>query len=122
MKDKRINWISKQYSRFDLALTKISRPLAVVNTIANLSVAIVVGIYVFGFTFTVGFLTILGLGYVFHKSGFFMQTTKENFDQQFKELWEPQTKLLAAWISKYNRMTKEELDQEIQRLLKELRL
>lgn len=117
-----VNWFSKQYSRFDLALTKVSRPLAVVNTIANLSVAIVVGIYVFGLTFSIGLLFILGLGYVFHKSGFFMQTTKENFDQQFKELWEPQTKLLAAWISEYNRMTKEELEQEIQRLLKELRL
>ena len=118
----RVSWVSKQFSRFDLALVKVSRPLAVVNTVANLTVAIVVGLFVFGLTFTVGFLLILGLGYVLHKSGFFMQTTKENFDQQSKGLWEPQIRLMSAWISLYDRMTPEDLAEEIERLMRELRL
>lgn len=118
----KVNWLSKQYSRFDLALTKVSRPLGVVNTVANLSVAIVLGFFIFGATFIIGSLVILGLGYVLHKSGFLMQTTKDNFDQQSKELWEPQIRLLAAWNSHYDRMTTEELEREIKRLVKELRL
>lgn len=118
----KVKWISRQYSRFDLALTKISRPLIAVNTISNLSVALVVGVWLFGALFLFGFLGILGLGYGLHKSGFFMETMNELFDQQSKELWERQQRYLAATFAKYSRLEDKDLEQELETAKRELNI
>lgn len=123
MIDKRINWISKQYSRFDLALIKVGRPLVVLNTISNVSAALVLA----GAPFLAGVLFIgsvaLGIvGYAFHRSGFFMQTINETFDQQSKNLWERQQRYLALSVAKYERLSEDELEQEFEQARKELNL
>ena len=118
----KVRWISRQFSRFDLALTKLSRPLGIVNTISNLSVALILGFFVFGLIFTLGFLSIIILGYVLHKSGFFMETMNETFDQQNKQLYKRQVRFTSASIAKCNRMTPEELEQEIKEATQELRI
>lgn len=118
----RVRWVSKQFSRFDLALVKMSRPLVAVNTISNLSVALVVGIWIFGVLFAAGFLVLVSLGYVLHKAGFFMQTTIETFDQQQKQLYQRQIRFMSACIATCDRMSPEELAQELQESVRGLRL
>lgn len=119
---KKITWASRQFSRFDLALTKLSRPLVALNTISNLSVALVVGVLVFGFLFLVGFLGLVVLGYGLHRSGFLMQTTIETFDQQQKELYRMNTRYFSAYMAKCMTMTPEELEKEFQEAKRDLRL
>lgn len=118
----KVSWLSKQFSRFDLALTKMSRPFVAVNTIANLSVALVVGYFLFGVLFILGFSGLVVTGYALHKSGFFMQTTIETFDQQSKTLYERQIRFMAATIANYARLEDEALDKIIEEVKGDLRL
>lgn len=118
----KVKWISRQYTRFDLALTKLSRPLTAVNTISNLSVALIVGVWLFGALFLFGFLGILGLGYGLHRSGFFMQTMNETFDQQSKELWVRQNRFLSLSIARYAKLDEKDLEQMLEEAAKELRV
>ena len=118
----KVRWVSKQFSRFDLALTKLSRPLGIVNTISNLSVALVIGFFIFGLIFVFGFLALIVLGYALHRSGFFMETMNETFDQQQKQLYKRQIRFMAANISKCDRMSNEELETELERASVELRM
>jgi len=118
----KIRWISRQYSRFDLALTKLSRPLTAVNTLSNLAVAVVISFWIFGTLAIIGFIGIGILGYILHRSGFFMETMNELFDQQSKELWHRQQKVLAGEIELCRRMDKEQLEQYLAEAKAELRL
>lgn len=118
----KVKWISRQYSRFDLALTKLSRPLTAINTLSNLAVAVVVGFFIFGTLALIAFFGIAILGYILHRAGFFMETMNETFDQQFKELWHRQQKVLAGEIELCRRMDKEQLEQYIAEAKAELRL
>lgn len=118
----KVKWISRQYSRFDLALTKLSRPLTAINTLSNLAVAVVIGFWIFGTLALIGFLGIGILGYILHRSGFFMETMNELFDQQSKELWKRQTRYWVAENNKCQRMTNEQLDEYLEHAKKELRL
>lgn len=118
----KVRWLSKQWARFDLSLIKLSRPLAAINTLSNLTVAIVIGLFLFGVFALVGFVVIVLLGYVLHKSGFFMATVTETFDQQSKELWYRQQRYLSVLIAKHNRMNNTDLDRELAEAKKALRL
>ena len=118
----KVKWISRQYSRFDLALTKLSRPLTAVNTLSNLAVAVVIGFWIFGTLALIGFLGIGILGYILHRSGFFMETMNELFDQQSKELWERQTRYWVALNNKCQRMDDDEIDDYLEKARSELRL
>lgn len=118
----KVRWLSRQYSRFDLALIKMSRPLVAINTLSNLSVALVIGFFLFGVLGLVGFFVILGLGYVLHKTGFFMETVTETFDQQQKILYHKQVKLNAAVIATCLQMSEEELKQFLKEAMEGLRL
>ena len=118
-----VNWIAKQYSGFDLALGKTARFLVALNTISNVSAALVIaGAPLLAFILFAG-STVLGIvGDALHRAGFFMQTVNETFDQQSKELWERQQRYLALSLAKFQRLNEGELEQEIARVRKELRL
>jgi len=118
----KVRWVSRQFSRFDLALTKLSRPLGIVNTISNLSVALIMGFFIFGVIFTVGFIVILFLGYVLHRVGFFMETVTETFDQQGKVLYQRTVRFSSAYFAKCMKMNEEELEQELEEAGRDLRL
>lgn len=123
MKDKGVNWLSKQYSRFDLALAKVGRPLVVLNTISNVSAALVLaGAPLLAFVLFAGSVVLGIVGYGLHRTGFFMQTVSETFDQQSKELWERQNRYFALIVAKYQRLSEDELEREIAQARKELRL
>lgn len=118
----KVKWVSRQFARFDLALIKISRPLVAINTLSNLTVAVIASVFVFGIFASVGFVGIAILGYFFHKSGFFMETVNEAFEQQSKILWHRQQRWLAARIVKCERMSEKELNDELAEVERELRL
>lgn len=117
-----IQWITRQYSRFDLALSKLSRPLSAINTLSNLAVAVVVGLFVFGSLAILAFAGIAVLGYGLHKSGFFMGTVNEAFDQQQKILYHRQIQLTAAEIATCIRMSPEDLERHLEKARGALRL
>lgn len=118
----KVKWASRQFTRFDLALTKLSRPLTAINALSNLAVAVVIGFFVFGTIAIIGFVGIAILGYILHRAGFFMETMNETFDQQSKVLWERQQRFLAGEIELCRRMDKEGLEQYIEKAKEDLRL
>lgn len=118
----KVKWISKQFTRFDLALVKLSRPLTAINTLSNLSVAITIGFLLFGTIALIGFVGIAILGYMFHRAGFFMETMNETFDQQSKELWYRQQRYLAAAIAMFSRKDDEDLAEILEDAKRELNL
>jgi len=117
-----IQWITRQYSRFDLALTKLSRPLVAINTLSNLAVAVVVGLFIFGTLAIFAFVGIAVLGYGLHKSGFFMETVNEAFDQQQKILYHRQVRLNASEIATCLQMSPEDLERCLEEARGALRL
>ena len=69
-----------------------------------------------------GSLSIGILGYILHRSGFLMATVNETFDQQQKDLYQRQTRYFSARIATCERMSPDELEQELEDATKGLRL
>ena len=118
----RLRWVSRQFSRFDLALVKMSRPLVAINTISNLAVAVVVGLFIFGTLAIFAFACIAVHGYGLHKYGFFMETVNEAFDQQQKILYHRQVRLNASEIATCLQMSPEDLKRYLEEARRALRL
>lgn len=118
----KVRWTSKQFTRFDLALTKFQRPLSAVNTISNFTVAATLAGLLLGMLGIIGFLGLTLVGYALDKSGFFKETRTQRFKQEDSSLWDDITKLQSAYIAHYENMSPEDLKKEIERLRKVLDL
>lgn len=118
-----IGWVSRQWSRFDLSLTKLLRPLVAINTISNVSVAVAIaGLPILALILISGSFVIGIIGYILHRIGFFMGTVNETFDQQQKHLYQRQIRFMSARIALCNRMTPKELEKELEESMEGLRL
>jgi hypothetical protein len=118
-----VRWVSRQWTRFDLTLTKFSKFLVVLNALSNLSVALTLaGFVLLAMMILSGTVALVLVGVVLHKAGFFTETINEAFDQQSKELYKNQIHYHGGVIAQKLKMSPEELKLDIAKYKEALKL
>lgn len=116
-------WFGRQFSRFDLTVTKLSKVIALIGYASMIVTSIVLGGSLLLFVVLVcGFGLLMLVAYVLDKSGFQKDSFLELFDQQSKELWWLQQQLNALLIAEAIDLPKEERKDSIHELKRRLQI
>lgn len=116
-------WASRQFSRYDLTITKIQKLFGLITAASVLATAIALGAsLILIFLLLIGFGAIMALAYILDKVGFQKTTAEELWNQQLSGLWWNQVNVLAILYAEYASMSSEERAKKLEEFLKRLRI
>lgn len=102
-------WAGRQYSRYDLTITKIQKVISLVGTASMLAMAITLGAsFILVLILIAGFSGVMVIAFILDKTGFQKATAEEIWEATMSRLWWNQINVLAILYNEYGNMTQEE--------------
>lgn len=119
----RVGWAGRQWSRFDLTVTKLQKFVSLIGSASMLATAIALGAeFVVLILLIIGVSALMLVSVVLDKVGFQRSTFEETFDQQTKMLWWNQVNVLALLYNIYGKSDSETQEKMLRKYLKRLRI
>lgn len=117
----KVQWASKQFSRYDLTITKIQKLLGLITASSVLATAIALGasgILIVLLLIASG--VIMFLAYGLDKTGFQKATAEEVWQQTTSYLWWNQINTLALLYNIYGELSPEEQQEKLELFMERL--
>jgi len=116
-------WASRQFSRYDLTITKIQKLLGLITASGMVATAIALGAtLILVCLLVLGFGVIMILAYILDKIGFQKATAEEIWGATTSRLWWNQINVLAILYNEYGNMSEEERQKKFAEFMCELRI
>ena len=117
----KVQWASKQFSRYDLTITKIQKLLGLITASSVLATAIALGasgILIVLLLIASGIIMFLAYG--LDKTGFQKATAEEVWQQTTSNLWWNQINTLALLYNIYGELSPEERQERLELFMERL--
>jgi len=114
-------WGSRQFSRYDLTITKVQKVLGLITASGMVATAVALGAtLILMCLLALGFGAIMILAYILDKIGFQKATAEEIWGATTSRLWWNQVNVLAILYNEYGNMSQEERQEKLTEFVREL--